>query len=121
MLAHYLQKRDDILNTQKYPEIPRKTWKYPRVKVKDTWKYLIVNFIAPTRIATRYFYQYPSRLDIENPYPLGTDASSRRLYANLKQFYSKSKHFVRCFGANFFEAKSALVLKFTPFPCLALV
>ena len=49
------------------------------------------------------------------------DASSRRLYANLKQFYSKFKHFVCRFGANFFEAKNAMVLKFTPFPCLSLV
>ena len=34
----------------------------------------------------------PTRPNIKNPYPLGTDASSRRLYANLKQFYSKFKH-----------------------------
>ena len=63
----------------------------------------------------------PTRPNIKNPYLLGTDASSRRLYANLKQFYSKFKHFVRHFGANFFEAKSAMVLRFTSFPCLALV
>ena len=38
-----------------------------------------------------------TRPNIKNPYSLGTDASSRFLYANLKKFYSKIKHFVRKF------------------------
>ena len=37
-----------------------------------TQKYPIVFFDTPSRPATRYFFQYPTRPDIEKPYPLGT-------------------------------------------------
>ena len=57
-------------NTQKYRTYP----KYPEIpeRKKDTQKYPIVFFNTLTRPATRYFVQYPTRPDIEKPYPLGT-------------------------------------------------
>ena len=54
-------------NTQKYPTYPE----IPERK-KDTRKYPIVFFDTPTRPATRYFVQYPTRPDVEKLYPLGT-------------------------------------------------
>ena len=65
-------------NTQKYPtypeipEIPgntRKKKRYPEIPDR------IFRHSYPTRTrpATRYFVQYPTRPDIEKPYPLGTD------------------------------------------------
>jgi len=65
-------------NTQKYPtypeipEIPgntRKKKRYPEIPDR------IFRHSYPTRTrpATRYFVQYPTRPDIEKPYPLGTE------------------------------------------------
>ena len=54
-------------NTQKYPKYPE----IPESK-KDTQKYPIVFFDTPSRPATRYFFQYPTRPNIEKPYSLGT-------------------------------------------------
>ena len=56
-----------LRNTRKYPT-------YPEISEskKDTRKYPIVYFDTPTRPATRYFVQYPTRPDIEKLYPLGT-------------------------------------------------
>ena len=56
-------------NNRKYPTYPE----IPESK-KYTQKYLIVYFGNPTwtRPATWYFVQYPTRPDIEKPYPLGT-------------------------------------------------
>ena len=65
-------------NTRKYPtypeipEIPgntRKKKRYPEIPDR------IFRHSYPTRTrpATRYFVQYPTRSDIEKPYPLGTD------------------------------------------------
>ena len=64
-------------NTQKYPtypeipEIPGNTQKkkrYPEIPDR------IFRHSYPTQIrpATRYFVHYPTRPDIEKPYPLGT-------------------------------------------------
>ena len=55
------KKRDDIQYTQKYPEIPRNTRKYPRVKKipENTRPYISLFHSYPTR--TRYFFQYPTR------------------------------------------------------------
>ena len=75
MFGSLLQKkRDDIQYTQKYPEILGNTQEYPEIPEikKDTRKYPILYFNTPTRPATRYFFQYPTRPDIEKPYPLGT-------------------------------------------------
>ena len=63
-------------HTQKYPKIPentRHTRKYPRVKKipGNTQSYISTLLPDPTRPATRYFVQYPTRPDIEKPYPLG--------------------------------------------------
>ena len=61
-------------NTRKYPTYPE----IPEIK-KDTRKYPIIYFYTPTRPtrpATRYFVQYPTRPDIEKPYPLGTVCES---------------------------------------------
>ena len=60
-----------------YPEIPentRHTRKYPRVKKipGNTRSYILTLLPDPTRPATRYFVQYPTRPDIEKPYPQGT-------------------------------------------------
>ena len=53
------------------PRITRKYPKYPEIpeSKKDTRKYPIVFFDTPTRPATRYFVQYPTRPDpiLKNP------------------------------------------------------
>ena len=70
------KKRDDIQYTQKYPEIPRNTQKYPRVKKipENTRSY--ISTLLPDPNPTRYpvFFPIPdpTRPDIEKPYPLGT-------------------------------------------------
>ena len=70
------KKRDDIQYTQKYPEIPRNTRKYPRVKKipENTRSY--ISTLLPDPNPTRYpvFFPIPdpTRPDIEKPYPLGT-------------------------------------------------
>ena len=76
-------------NTQKYPtypEIPentRKKKRYPEIPDR------IFQHSYPTRTrpATRYFVQYPTRPDIEKPYPLGT-ASWPSLSSQLSSMLS---------------------------------
>ena len=66
-------------NTRKYPtylEIPKSK--------KDTQKYPIIIFDTPTRPATRYFVQSPTRPDIEKPYPLGTEPNKPNLPNQLQ-------------------------------------
>ena len=61
-------------NTRKYPRYPEIPEMYPEIpeSKKGTRKYPIIFSDTPTRPATRYFVQYPTRPDIEKPYPLGT-------------------------------------------------
>ena len=71
-------------NTRKYPTYPE----IPEIpgntrKKKDTRKYPIVFFDTPTRPATRYFVQYPTRPDIEKLYPLGTGCKAATIRAAL--------------------------------------
>ena len=64
-------------NTRKYLTYPENP-KYPEIpeSKKDTRKYPIVFFDTPTRPEPDPppggFFQYPTRSDIEKPYPLGT-------------------------------------------------
>ena len=62
-LAHYLQK-----NTQRYPEIPRNTGKYPRVKKisENTRSYILL--LLPNLNPTSYLVFFPiSHLILKNP------------------------------------------------------
>ena len=80
-------------NTQKYPtypeipEIPgntRKKKRYPEIPDR------IFRHSYPTRTrpATRYFVQYPTRPDIEKPYPLGTAHRQCRLFFAMPKVQS---------------------------------
>ena len=75
-------------NTRKYPtypeipEIPgntRKKRRYPEIPDR------IFQHSYPTRTrpATRYFVQYPTRPDIEKPYPLGTVCATCLEWSNV--------------------------------------
>ena len=71
------KKRDDISNfPQKYPEIPRNTRKYPRVKkIPENTRSYILTLLPdpnPTRYPVFFPIPDPTRPDIEKPYPLGT-------------------------------------------------
>ena len=83
------------VNTRKYPtypEIPentRHTRKYPRVKKipGNTRSYISTLLPDPTRPATRYFVQYPTRPDIEKPYPLGPGHTGMAFKTSLPGHY----------------------------------
>ena len=50
---------------------------------KDPQKYTILYFNTPTRtrLATQYFFQYPTRPDIEKPYLLDTACTALQIIA----------------------------------------
>jgi len=70
------KKRENIRYTQKYPEIPRNTRKYPTVKkIPENTRSYISTLLPdpnPTRYPVFFLIPDPTRPDIEKPYPLGT-------------------------------------------------
>ena len=90
------------VNPKKYPKYPEEnqnTRKYPRINnvpgnTRSNISTLLPN---PTRPATRLFCQYPTRPDIEKPYPLGTGTDETPVYDFFTCTLYKATQLIRCF------------------------